>query len=88
MPTDTLQRGMTPREVASLLRVGTDAVRGWIRSGELGAIDTARRRCGKPRYVVLPRHLIEFERGRQAAAPPEPPRRRKRQAIVIDYYPD
>jgi excisionase family DNA binding protein len=78
---------LTRREVAKLLRVSPDKVMGWIRSGELPAINTASVRCGKPRYVILPHHLAEFERRRQAASPPGPQRRR-RQPAAIDFYPD
>jgi hypothetical protein len=79
--------GYTPRELAKALRVSPDRIRQWIVSGELGAIDTARLRCGKPRYVILPHHLDEFARRRAAAPPPNPARRRKRTGLV-DYYPD
>jgi hypothetical protein len=71
-----------------MLRVSPDKVRRWIRSGELGAINTAETRCGKPRWVILPHHREEFERGRQSAPPPKVPRRRKRQTEAIDYYKD
>jgi excisionase family DNA binding protein len=81
------ERGYTPRELGRLLRVSPDQVRRWIQSGELGAIDTSRRRCGRPRYVILPHHLAAWERSRLAATPPEPPRRRRQAAGVIDYYP-
>jgi excisionase family DNA binding protein len=85
----TTGRGWTPRELARVLRVSPDRVRAWIKSGELGAIDTARHRCGKPRYVILPHHLAEFERGRAAAAPAKPQRRRRRQpAGYIDFFPN
>jgi hypothetical protein len=80
-------RGYTPRELGRLLRISPDRVRAMIQSGELGAVDTARHRCGKPRYVVLPHHLAEFERRRAGGPPPKPARRRKRTAMV-DYYPD
>ena len=79
--------GYTPNELARLLRVSPDRIRGWIKSGELSAIDTATIRCGRPRYVVLPHHLAEFERRRAASPPPKPARRRRRQELV-DYYPD
>jgi excisionase family DNA binding protein len=79
--------GMTTGEVARYLRVGEDRVRQWIRSGELGAINTAGARCGRPRWVVLPHHLQEWERSRRAAAPPRPARRR-RLAVQRDFYPD
>jgi hypothetical protein len=80
-------RGYTPRELARLLRVSPDRIRAWITRGELGAINTAPVLCGKPRFVVLPHHLAEFELRRRAAAPPKPSRRQQRPAVV-DYYPD
>jgi transposase len=82
------QRGHTPRELAKLLRVSADRVRGWIARGELGALNTAAALCGRPRYVVLPHHLAEFEQRRRAANVPTPPRRRRRQPGHVDYYPD
>jgi hypothetical protein len=84
--TQTAERGYTPRELARLLRVSPDRVRGWIMAGELQALDTSRHRCGRPRYVVLPQHLAEFVRRRQAGPAPAPPRRRKR-TQEVDYYP-
>jgi excisionase family DNA binding protein len=83
---DTAVRGLTPSELARVLRVSPDRIRAWIKAGELGAIDVARHRCGRPRYVVLPHHLAEFERRRRAATAPRPPRQRKR-TLEIDYYP-
>jgi excisionase family DNA binding protein len=80
-------RGYTPNELARVLRVSPDRIRAWIKAGELGAIDTARHRCGRPRYVILAHHLAEFENRRSVAPPPNPPRRRKQMA-EIDYYPD
>jgi excisionase family DNA binding protein len=81
-------RGHTPAELARLLRVSPDRVRAWIKSGELGAIDTATHRCGKPRYVILPHHLAEFERRRAAATPAGKPAPRRRRLVAVDYYPD
>jgi hypothetical protein len=81
-------RGWTPRELASIIRVSPDRVRAWIVSGELGAINTAPHRCGKPRYIILPHHVAEFERKRAAAAPPKSPRRRRQAAGVIDFFPN
>jgi hypothetical protein len=79
--------GYTPADLARLLRVSPDRVRLWIHNGELPALNTASARCGRPRYVVLPHHLAEFERGRQAAAP-KPPARRRRKPPMVDYFPD
>jgi hypothetical protein len=79
-------RGLTPNEVARLLRVRPDRVRAWIATGQLGAINTAPRQYGRPRYVVLLHHLAEFERRRSAAAPPTP--RRRKRTCAVDYFPD
>jgi transposase len=75
-------------EIARRFRVGEDRVRGWIRSGALRAINTADVRCGRPRFVALPEHLAEFERGRSAAAPPRAPKRPRRRPDEVDYFPD
>jgi hypothetical protein len=81
------QRGMTPNEVALRYRVSPDKVREWIRRGALRAINVADVKCGKPRFVVPPEAIAEFERVRAAAEPPKPARRR-RQPAVVDYFPD
>jgi hypothetical protein len=87
----TQARGLTVREVARYLRVGADRVRSWIRAGELHALNTAPAKCRRPRLVVLPHHLAEWERTRRAAAPaPKPPKppKRQRRTKGIDFYPD
>jgi excisionase family DNA binding protein len=81
-------RGLTPREVARLYRVSPDRVRTWIHSGELKALNTARSRCTRHRFIVLPRHLKEFERSRQVNPPTKPAPQRRRRLSTIDYYPD
>jgi excisionase family DNA binding protein len=86
--TDIGDRGMTPNEVARLLRVSPDRIRNWILSGELGAINTARPRCGRPRYVILAEHMAAFVRARRVVAPPPKPARRKKPTGPIDFYPD
>jgi excisionase family DNA binding protein len=79
--------GLTVAEVARRYRVSRDKVRNWIKTGGLGAVNTAEALCGRPRFVVLPEHLAAFEQRRAAAAPPRPPKQRRRIAKV-DYYPD
>jgi excisionase family DNA binding protein len=88
MAADLPERGYTPNELARVLRVSPDRIRAWIKSGKLRAIDTAQVRCGRPRYVVLPHHLAEFERDRLAATTAQPARRRRRQMAQVDYFPD
>jgi transposase len=83
-PEQLVGRGLTVRDLAARYRVGPDKIRAWIRKGELKAIDTASSRVGKPRWVFLPHHLAEFERGREAA-PPQPRRRRRQEPELVDY---
>jgi hypothetical protein len=82
------QRGWTPRELARLLRMSADRIRSMILRGELSAINTSPRRCGKPRYVVLPHHLAEWERTRQVAPEPKAQPRRRRRGGPVDHLPD
>jgi excisionase family DNA binding protein len=79
--------GLTVREVARRYRVGEDKVRAWIKRGELHAINTAARLCGKPRWVIPPEALAEFEKGRRGGPAPKPQHRRRRKA-EIDFYAD
>jgi excisionase family DNA binding protein len=78
-------RGLTPAELARLLRVSPDRVRGWIVRGELPAVNVGS--SGRPRFVVLPHHLTTFERARAAVAPARPRRRRAANGMT-DFFPD
>jgi hypothetical protein len=80
-------RGLTPAEVGRLLRISPDRVRAMIARGELGAIDTTPYCGGRPRYVVLPHHLREWEQAHRAATPQAIPKQRRRKEKVPDYFP-
>jgi hypothetical protein len=80
-------RGYTTSDLAAYFRVSEDKIRGWIIRGEMRACNTATRLSGRPRYVVSPNALAEFERKRSAAPPPKPRRIRKR-PLEVDYFPD
>ena len=79
--------GLTVRDLARRYRVGEDKIRGWIRCGEMRAVNTATALCGRPRWVVSPDALAEFERRRVSGPIPQPKRPRKKTGIV-DYFPD
>jgi excisionase family DNA binding protein len=85
-PTDATPalRGLTPRELARLLRIGRGRVMAMIRAGELPAVDIGT--PGRPRLIVLPDGLAELLR-RRAAVTPKPTKRRRR-SCPIDFYPD
>jgi hypothetical protein len=77
---------LTPPEVARLLRCSPEKVIGWIRAGELKAINAAARLGGRPRYLVDRAELGDFERRRTVA--PAQPRTHRRKRDPDDDYPD
>lgn len=81
-----VHRGFTVRDVALRYRIGEDKVRSWIKAGELLAINTSAALCGKPRYVITPEALEQFEQRRQAK--PMPKVKRRQRSAQIDFYPD
>jgi hypothetical protein len=82
-------RGWTVTGLAQRFRVSEDKVRGWIKRGELIAVNTADTRCGKSRYVVTPESLAQFERSRAATTPDRPaPRHKRRPAAMVDFFAD
>ena len=87
-PLAAFTRGLVVEDVARRLRVSPDKVRVWIKRGELAAVNTADTVCGKPRFVVTPESLAEFERLRSAAAPQPKVVRRRRTTTTIDFFTD
>jgi hypothetical protein len=81
-------RGYTVRDVARYFRVGRARILTWIRSGELKALNTAAAVCGRPRFVVTPEALSDFERRRQAITPTKSAPRRTKRTLKVDFFPD
>ena len=80
-------RVLTPPEVADQLRVSPDKVLSWIRSGELRAVNVAKRLGGRPRYRVSIEDLAAFMERR--AVVPEVKvvrRRRRRDPHVTEFF--
>jgi excisionase family DNA binding protein len=80
---------LTPRQVAERLIVDRDKVLSWIRSGELPAINVARRAGGRARYRVDAADLAEFLQRRRVRPTANVARaRRKRMSIgdVIEFF--
>ncbi len=78
----------TPPQVAHRYGVNADKVRGWIRAGEMRAINVAMNMAGRPRYVVTPEALAAFERYRSvtpAADTRARPARHRSTARIIAF---
>ena len=72
---DTPQPMMTPPEVAKIYRVKAATVINWIRTGQLRAINIARRGTVRPRFRISVDSLEDFDRSRTVdAIPPRRPR--------------
>jgi excisionase family DNA binding protein len=78
---------LSVRDLCKRYGVSEHTVLGWIRSGELRAVNVGRRLDGKkPRWRISPEALTAFELAR-AATPARPQtRQRKRSAAVIEFY--
>lgn len=77
--------GYTVGELCERWRVGEAKVRGWIRRGELKAIDLAGPGSSRTRLVVTQDAVAEFERSRESRETvARKPRRRRKQ--VKDYF--
>lgn len=79
--------GLTVRDVARRYRVGQDKVRRWIARGELAAVNTAAILCGRPRWVIPPEAIVQFEKGLRGCPAPGPRRRQQKGAHEVDFYP-
>ena len=81
-----IERALTVRDLVERFAVGEHTVLGWIRRGELRAIDVSRNRGGKPRWRISAEALAAFELARTASPPLPRTRRRKPPAEVIEFY--
>jgi hypothetical protein len=67
-------------------KVGMAKVLGFIRRGELVAINLATCTLARPQWRITPEAVAAFERRRTSAPPPKPQRRPRRAGK--DYYKD
>lgn len=77
---------LTPPEAAKLLRVDPSTVIGWIRSGELRAVNLARRDAKRPRWRISRAAIEHFLAGRAAVPRRLPAKRRRRDERVIQFF--
>jgi excisionase family DNA binding protein len=80
-------RTITIKELCERFAVGEHTVLGWIRSGELRALNVGRRPGGKkPRWRITAEALAAFELTRTHNPPPPRTRRRKQLTEVIQFF--
>jgi len=65
------------KDLCERFHVAEHTVLGWIKHGELQAINVARRPGTRPKWRVTEEALAAFELARTATPPPERARRRK-----------
>jgi hypothetical protein len=91
-PTDQAQpddgAGLTVAAFARRYRIGEGKVLGWIRSGELRAINTASSLAGRPRWLIPPEAITAFEAKRAGGPSPATAKQRRRRTSGIDFFPD
>jgi hypothetical protein len=77
----------TVHDIQRRYSVTVHTVLGWIRSGDLRAINVGRRPgAKKPRWRITEAALEAFELARTPSPPPPRARRRKRAVDVIEFY--
>ena len=78
-------RYFTPPELAKLWGVNANKVLGFVRTGELRAVNVAASTLGRARWRISPSDLAVFEQRRQATAPPKS-RPRRKAVGVIEFF--
>jgi transposase len=84
-PDSITRTKLSPPMIAARFGVSPEKVIGWIRRGELRAIDVATRRGRRPRYLVDVNDLAAFERSRHVE-PVTKSVRRRRSPRVISFF--
>ncbi len=77
----------SPPEIAERFGVDAHKVLGWIRRGELRALNVATTTGGRPRFRISPADLAAFEASRSAGPPPKISRiRRRRDPQIVEFF--
>jgi excisionase family DNA binding protein len=79
---------LTTREAGERLAVNPEKILGWIKSGELPAINVAQKAGGRPRYRIDSADLAVFEERRRVRVGKTTAQRRRRhqQSGIIEFF--
>jgi hypothetical protein len=78
---------ISPPELARRWGLDAHKILGWIRNGELRAIDVSSRQGGRPRYLIDMCDIRIFELHRAVGGPVQAPRRRRtKQSDLIEFF--
>lgn len=80
------KHGVTPPELARRWGVKPDKVLGWIRSGELAAINLAENPAGRPRYLIEESAIEAFASRRASQSTPATAKRPRRQTSSVTEF--
>jgi excisionase family DNA binding protein len=81
------RRYLTPPDVAETLGVNQSKILGWIKRGELAAVNVAAKVGGRPRWRISQPDLEEFLSRRAAAPAPKAARRHKQKDhAIIEFF--
>lgn len=81
------RKKISPPKIAKAWGLDPNKIIGWIKSGELRAINVATTAGGRPRFLVDEADLAEFEARRAVSPPPAAtPRRRRSAGDVKEFF--
>ena len=86
-----VRTAISPPILAARWGIKPEKVIAWIRSGELRAFNAARRRGGRPRYLIFEADIEDFTRRRaivSSAQTSRPPRRIRKNINqhIIEFF--
>jgi hypothetical protein len=84
---ENIPRWLTPPQLAQMLGIDPIKVIGWIKRGELAAVNVAKNNGWRPRWRISPEALEAFLKPR-TARPEVKPERRRREPPLKRYYPE
>lgn len=74
------------KDLCERFAVGEHTILGWIKRGELKAIDVSRKQGGRPKWRIKEEALVAFEQQRTPMPMLPQKRRRKQSNTVIEFY--